>query len=73
MRVPLPLQIVEHIGDSTSETVCREILALTKINWNSCAFCNSDPITLQFARSVGRILTELPKGVEPETKYKFYM
>ncbi len=73
MRVPLPLQIVDHHGDSTVETLSREILALTKVNWNSCAFCNSDPITIQFARSVGHILTEMPKGVEPETKYKFYM
>jgi hypothetical protein len=73
MRVPIPLQIVEHHGESTVETIAREILALTKVNWNSCAFCNGDPITIQFARSVGHILTELPKGVEPQTKYKFYM
>jgi hypothetical protein len=73
MRVPIPLQIVEHHGESTVETLAREILALTKVNWNSCAFCNGDPITIQFARSVGHILTELPKGVEPQTKYKFYM
>jgi hypothetical protein len=72
-RVPLPLQIVEHHGDSTIETLAREILALTKVNSNSCAFCNSDPITIQFARSVGHILTELPKGADPQTKYKFYM
>ena len=65
--------IVEHYGESTVETLASEILALTKVNWNSCAFCNSDPITIQFARSVGHILTELPKGVEPQTKYKFYM
>lgn len=73
MRVPVPLQIVEHHGESPVETIAREILALTKVNWNSCAFCNGDPITIQFARSVGHILTELPKGVEPQTKYKFYM
>ena len=73
MRVPVPLQIVEHHGESSVETLAREILALTKVNWNSCAFCNGDPITIQFARSVGHILTELPKGVDPQTKYKFYM
>ena len=73
MRVPVPLQIVDHHGESSVETIAREILALTKVNWNSCAFCNGDPITIQFARSVGHILTELPTGVEPQTKYKFYM
>lgn len=73
MRVPVPLQIVEHYGESSVETLAHEILALTKVNWNSCAFCNGDPITIQFARSVGHILTELPKDVVPQTKYKFYM
>lgn len=73
MRVPNPLAIVEHWGDSPSRQVCQEVLSLTKINWNSCAFACSDPITIQFARTVGRILTEIPGGTPKESKYKFYM
>lgn len=72
-RIPRPLEIVEHHGVSPAETVCQELLALTKLNWNSCSFGSSVPITIRFARDVGKILTELPKGVQPETKYKFYM
>ena len=74
MRVPKPLEIMEHIGHSTAETICREILSLTKVNWNSCAFASGEPITLLFARTVGRILAELPPGTDPpQKKYKFYM
>jgi len=73
MRIPTPIEIVEHHGDSPAEQVCREIMALTKVNWNSCSFACSEPITLQFARTVGRILAEIPSGVVPQTKYKFYM
>lgn len=74
MRIPKPLEIMEHFGHSTAETICREILALTKVNWNSCAFASSEPITLLFARTVGQILAELPPGTEPpQKKYKFYM
>ena len=72
-RVPRPLEIVEHHGVSTAQTVCQEVLALTKLNWNNCAFGSSVPITIRFARDVGKILTELPKGSPLETKYKFYM
>jgi hypothetical protein len=72
-RIPRPLEIVEHFGHSPAHDVCREILALTKLNWNSCAFGSSLPITLRFARDVGKILAELPVGVTPQTKYKFYM
>jgi len=73
MRIPNPLEIIEHHGDSTTQQICSELMALTKINWNSCSFASSDPITILFARTVGRILTELPRDVLPQTKYKFYM
>jgi hypothetical protein len=72
-RIPNPLEIVEHHGESPTQLICQEILSLTKLNWNSCSFASSDPITLLFARTVGRILTELPTDVVPQTKYKFYM
>lgn len=73
MRVPNPLEIVEHIGDSSPEKICSELMALTKLNWNNCNFGSGDPITIAFSREVGRILTELPKDQDPKTKYRFYM
>lgn len=73
MRIPLPLEIVEHHGDSSAHTVCSEIVSLTKINWNSCSFACTEPITLQFSRTVGHILRELPPGTNPARLYKFYM
>lgn len=73
MRTPRPIEILEHHGDSTSFDVCKEIIALTKLNWNSCSFANSEPITISFAKSVGKILAQLPSGVQPQSKYRFYM
>jgi len=72
-RPPLPLEIIEHHGDSTADVVCREILALTKVNWNSCNFASTEPITLQFARTVGRVMRELPPDVPAARLYRFYM
>ncbi|MBX7207026.1 MAG: hypothetical protein K1X78_01835 [Verrucomicrobiaceae bacterium] len=72
-HVPVPLEILEHHGDSGPDIVCQEILALTKLNWNSCNFACAEPITLQFARSVGSIIRELPKGSKPSRLYRYYM
>ena len=72
-RIPNPMEIVEHHGDSSVEVLCKEIMALTKLNWNSCAFASSEPITIQFARTIGRILTEVPDGSAIQSKYRFYM
>lgn len=73
MRVPNPLEIVEHYGDSSAERVCTEILALTKLNWNTCKFASGDPITTSFSQQVATIIKELPEDVRPATKYRFYM
>ncbi|TKJ43753.1 hypothetical protein CEE36_03440 [candidate division TA06 bacterium B3_TA06] len=72
-RVPQPLEILEHHGDSPWNTVLEEILALTKINWNTADFSCSKPITLAFAQRVGDILAELPPGMKERNEYRFYM
>ncbi len=36
-RVPQPLEVTEHYGDSAWNLILREILALTKMDWNTTA------------------------------------
>jgi len=72
-RVPQPLEVLEHVGDSPWDVVLREILALTKMNWNSTDFSCRDPITIAFSRKVGQILAELPPGAKVRPEYRFYM
>lgn len=72
-RVPRPLEILEHYGDSPWSVLLQEILALTKLNWNTADFACSDPITLAFSQRVGQILAELPADLVPRPEYRFYM
>ena len=75
-RVPSPLEILEHFGDTTMDVIGKEILALTKLNWNNAKFCIKAPITIAFSRRVGSILREMPPDMNPKeigTKFKFYM
>ena len=75
-RVPSPLEILEHFGDATMDIIGREILALTKLNWNHAKFCIKEPITIAFSRRVGSILREMPPYMNPKdigAKFKFYM
>ncbi len=75
-RVPKPLYIT-HYGDSEIDFVCKEILGLTKLNWNTTAFSKQLPITIEFAQSVGKILSEIPQEIAENDSlkdhYKFYM
>jgi hypothetical protein len=73
MRVPQPLEVIEHFGTSAPDTVLNEILALTKMNWNSADFSCEEPITLNFSRKVGEILALIQKGAPIKEEYRFYM
>lgn len=73
LRVPAPLEIVERHGDAPLEVICKEILALTKMNWNSADFCIREPITLAYSREVGKILAYVPEEVNPRPEYHYYM
>src|SRR5690606_31491576 len=71
-HVPSPLQIADHKGDTARTELLREVLVLTKMNWNSANMSGLMPITLRFSRLVGDILREVPDDVTPKAKYKFY-
>ncbi|CCG52120.1 Protein of unknown function [Flavobacterium indicum GPTSA100-9 = DSM 17447] len=71
--VPVPLQI-ENIGETPIKEICKEVLALTKMNFNNADYFDSLPITLQFSMKVGEIIQYMPEDVDnPPNKYYFYM
>lgn len=72
-HVPSPLQIADHYGDASMEQICAEILALSKLNWNSAFFAAAEPITLKFSRAVSDVMREIPFGVTPLPQFKFYI
>jgi len=72
-RAPQPIEIVEHFGDTPWLDILKEVLALTKLNWNTAAFNVSEPITLAFSRRVGEILAELGANKKMRNEYRFYM
>jgi hypothetical protein len=72
-HVPSPLLVADHVGDTPRNAVLRELLILSKVNWNSANFCGLMPITLRFARLVGDVLKEVPDNQVPNPRYAYYM
>ena len=58
---------------SEQKNICREILGLTKMNWNSTQFDHKYPITIACARKVGEIMKYLGPNEIPKEAYAFYM
>ena len=73
MYVPVPLWVRCQRVEQTPTALAAEILALTKMNWNSSQFDNMEPITLRAAKQVGDILKHVPPGGALEPRYSYYM
>jgi hypothetical protein len=73
MYVPRPIDIVTEDSDRSISHIAKEVLALTKMNWNNTEFDNSLPITVQAARRVGKILKYLGPTDRTNPRYSFYM
>lgn len=71
MYVPRPLGFRTDKVSETPLFLARELLALTKMNWNNTQFDGGEPISLRAARQVGDILKYLDSDYEPY--YRFYM
>ncbi len=74
LHVPSPIRVSDHIGqDTPRDVLLKEILVLTKMNWNSSRLGGKSPITLRFSDLVGEIMREIPTDREPMPQFKFYM
>lgn len=73
LYVPVPVWVGCQQVESTPAAIAAEILALTKLNWNSSQFDNMEPITLRAAKQVGAILKHVPEGGHLEPRYSYYM
>lgn len=71
LRVPRPLLLVPHTGsDSNIQTIARDVLALTKVNWNTTQFDQKLPAPIKAAREVGRILKHVKYGTPVSSDFR---
>lgn len=73
-EVPIPLAITLQHSDGDLMQVSKDILGLTKLNYNSCQLGEGQPIAVQYSDRVGEILLANP-GLPPaqwKHNFKYY-
>ena len=60
-------------GKADIAQVARDILGLTKLNYNACRLGESQPVTVGFSNAIGEILVSNPMVKDPSRKFKFYI
>lgn len=73
MEVPKPLSIEISRGKAHIETVLNDVLALTKLNYNTCRYGDGKPITLKFADAIGEVLVTRPVSNAPPLPFMYYI
>jgi len=73
MEVPKPVNIEICRGSADIEVVLSDVLALTKLNYNTCRFGDGRPITLKFADAIGEVLVTRPVADLPPLPFMYYI
>ena len=72
-ETPWPLKVDLQHGEADIELVARDILGLTKLNYNACRLGESEPITVGFSDAVGEILVSNPTVAHRRPQFKYYI
>lgn len=73
LETPNPLWIEVIRGDEDIRAVCKDVLMLTKLNYNACIYCDGTPVTLKFADLIGEILTAGPNEELEILPFMYYI
>lgn len=73
LEIPNPLHIKITRGSSDIDTVLKDVLALTKLNYNACIHGDGLPVTLRFSDTIGSILTATNNFKTDQRKFMYYI
>jgi hypothetical protein len=73
LEVPNPLHVQITRGNADIDTVLKDVLALTKLNYNACLYGDGLPVTLRFSNIIGSILTATEIWQTEQRKFMYYI
>jgi hypothetical protein len=72
MYVPRALEFTLDDGETAPIELAKELLDLSKLNFNNTQFDSGDPITVRAARRVGDILKHVPSDRTVQSRFRFF-
>jgi len=72
-RIPAPLMVIRHYGNSDLQLIAREILGLSKMNWNTFDMYTRLPATIQSSNIIAQIGTLLERFGSSSYDYRLFI
>lgn len=70
---PRPLKLIRHAGHGPWDESAFGILALTKMDWNNDALYDSLPVTLEYAKTLARVVKRMNVLGSMPYQFRFFM
>jgi hypothetical protein len=70
--IPRAIEFSCEDGESSSSEIARELVGLSKLNFNNTQFDSGDPITVRAARRVGDILKHVQAGKKVNSRFRYF-
>ncbi len=70
---PDPLMLVRYAGLGSIDDLCRETLALTKMDWNNDGPYDRLPVTLSFAQILAKVVKRMPTLESKSYAFRHFM
>lgn len=70
--IPRALEFTRADGETSAADLARELVGLSKLNFNNTQFDTGDPITVRAARRVGDILKHVPPGRKVNSRFRYF-
>lgn len=70
--IPRALEFSREDGETSASDLARELVGLSKLNFNNTQFDSGDPITVRAARRVGDILKHVPTGKKVNARFRYF-
>lgn len=71
--IPLPLLLRRHAGHGGWEQSCRDILALTKMNWNNDTLYDRLPVTIGYSQVVAQVMKRMSTPTAGTYPFRLFM
>jgi hypothetical protein len=72
-RIPAPVRVTRYSGESTAETLARDLVSLTKMDWNTFALYKQLPVTVTTPGTIARIARLLERLPVESYDYRLFM
>jgi hypothetical protein len=70
--IPRAIEFIREDGETGATELARELVELSKLNFNNTQFDTGDPITVRAARRVGDILKHVPSGKKVNARFRYF-